>query len=446
MESRKVASALMLIFSAYGGNTWALNANPILSRGKPIFASSGSAAGLVDNKYGSGAKWSAGDNSWVAVKLSAGPTKVFVNWNDPVYAWSNQLSPANCPNNNPLIVDYELLTSANSTNGSDGQWTVAASITGNIVTARGHLIDFTGMSWVKMSVKKGGGSIDEFEVFDASKGSEDTWFFVGTSISANTYKSTPPAKDFADLVTQANPGFNPAMVRGGIGCISTSDMFKNLSHYLRMAGNAHFWAIEQGTNDAWGGTNQNVALFTKNLQTVIDSCQARGIKPIIARMLATNKTAAGWQVHQDYEKAIDDLATKNKLIPGPDLYAWFLAHPGDLTSDGVHPNAAGAASIQRLWAEKMDSLYKTATSVSRSGALLSGTPGLQVRSSASGGTIRVEAVADGLLQWFDPRGALLGSGNLVANRMRSFPCRPGIVFYRFTMPDQAVETARMLVE
>ncbi|MEO7958531.1 MAG: GDSL-type esterase/lipase family protein [Fibrobacteria bacterium] len=445
MKRSFVASALILIYCSHGGKAWALTANPILSRGKPVFVSGGNAAYLVDNKFGSGAKWSAGNSSWIAVKLAAGPTKVFINWNDPVYAWSNQLSPASCPNNNPLIADYDLLTSANSTNGSDGDWTVAVSITGNIVTTRGHLIDFAGKSWVKMSVKKGGGSIDEFEVFDASLGAEDTWFFVGTSISANTYKSAPPAKNFADLVTQAHPGFNPAMIRGGIGCITTNDMVRNLSNYLKMAGNAHFWAIEQGTNDAWGGTNANVALFTKNLQIVIDSCKARGIQPIIARMLATGP-GAGWQVHQDYEKAIDELAKKNNLIPGPDLFAWFLAHGGDLNSDGVHPNAAGDASIQRLWAEKMDSIYKVATPILRSGTLPAQTPGLQVRSDLSGGGIRAMAAADGIFQWFDPDGTLLGSEKLVANRTRSLRCRPGMVFCKFTLRDKAVETARLLVE
>lgn len=445
MKPSIVASAVILLLGAYDGKAWALTANPILSRGKSVFVSGGNGAVLVDNKFGSG-KWSAGNDSWIAVKLAAGPTKVFVAWNDPVYAWSNQLSPSGCPNNNPLIVDYDLLTSANSTNGSDGDWTVAAGITGNIVTTRGHLIDFAGKSWVKMSVKKGGGSIDEFEVFDASQGAEDTWFFAGTSISANTYKSAPPAKNFADLVAQAHPGFNPAMIRGGIGCITTSDMVRNLSHYLRMAGNAHFWAIEQGTNDAWGGTNANVALFTKNLQTVIDSCKARGIQPIIARLLATNPSAAGWQVNQDYEKAIDELAKKNSLIPGPDLYAYFVAHPGELNSDGVHPNATGDASIQRLWADKMDSLYKITTPIQRSAKLPALTAGLRALSAPSGGIFRAEAAADGILQWFDSDGTVLGTERLVANRARSLRCRPGMVFVTFTMKEKAVETARLLVE
>jgi len=207
------------------------------------------------------------------------------------------------------------------------------------------------------------GQIDELEVFDASNGDSDVWFFPGTSITANTYKGTPPAQNFADLITRGASGYNPAMIRGGIGCITSSDFVKNLPKYLLMAGNTHFWAIEMGTNDAWGGTNANVTLFKKNMQLVIDSCIAYGIQPIIARMIATNSVLAGWQVHQAFLNAIDDLTSQNNLIAGPDLFTYFVAHPTELNSDGIHPNATGAASIQRLWAQKMMPVYTAATGI-----------------------------------------------------------------------------------
>jgi hypothetical protein len=135
-----------------------------------------------------------------------------------------------------------------------------------------------------------------------------------------------------------------------------------VSKYLANAGNVHFWAIEMGTNDAWD--KLNVSTYKSNLQRVIDSCKAHQIEPIIARMIATNEAKAGWQVNPDYLTAIDDLTSKNKLIPGPDFYNYFLQHPSELSStDGVHPNGViGAASMQRLWAEKMDSVVYQKTS------------------------------------------------------------------------------------
>lgn len=356
-QTMRKAILVQLLFILFSGHAFSeILPNPKISDGKTVFTSKGNAKYLVDNKFNA-ASWTASDNSWIAVSVDSGPSKIFFNWNNPSYAWSNELSPSQCPNSNLFPVDYNLLVSSNSTNGVDGDWTIADSIRNNIVCARGHLLNFLGAKWVKMDIIKGGGRIDEIQVYDASVSNEDIWFFVGTSISANAFKGTPPATNFADWVTLKHTDYDPVMIRGGIGCISSSDFVSNLSKYLRMAGNAHFWAIEMGTNDAWGGYNTNVATFKRNLQQVIDSCKAYGIQPIIARVLATNETAAKWQVNPEFLAAVDELTALNRLISGPDLYTWFLAHPDELNSDGVHPNANGAASIQRLWAEKMDSLY-----------------------------------------------------------------------------------------
>jgi lysophospholipase L1-like esterase len=333
-----------------------INPNPIISRGKTVYTSNGSVTYLNDNKFNT-TSFNVTNNSWIAINIGTGYSSIFFNWNNPVYDWAQELIPANCAKSMSFIVDYDLLVSSNSTNGSDGDWTTADSIRGNIVTARGHMIDFSGASWIKMKIIKGIGNIDEVEVFNTSSGNEDIWFFAGTSISANTFKGTPPAVNFADAITKNHPDHNPVMIRGGIGCISSSDLINNLSKYLKMAGNAHFWAIEMGTNDAWGGTNGNVALFKSNLQRVIDSCKKYNIRPVIAKVIATNPTAAQWQVHPDFQKAIEELTAANGLIQGPDFFAWFSTHPGDLLTDGVHPSATGAASIQRLWTQKMDSLY-----------------------------------------------------------------------------------------
>jgi len=353
---KKFLSVLFMALTIVGQCFAKINPNPKISEGKPVYTSTGTAPFLVDNKFNA-ESWNVTENSWIAIQLEKGPSKVFLNWNNPAYPWSNKLSPAKCPNNIEFPVDYDLLISSNSTNGADGDWTVVETIRGNFVSALGHAIDFKDACWVKMAIIHGGGTIDEIQVFDISNSADDLWFFVGTSISANTFKGTPPEKNFADLVAKKHTGYNPVMIRGGIGCISSTDFVNNFTHYLAMAGNVKFWAIEMGTNDAWGGTNENVATFKNNLQQVIDSCKARGIQPIIARVLATNESLAKWQVHPDYLKAVDDLTAENHLIAGPDFYTWFINHPEDLNSDGVHPNASGAANIQRLWAEKMDGLY-----------------------------------------------------------------------------------------
>ncbi len=351
---------LFCIVEIYGQS---IIANPIISRGKPTYGSSKGTAVLVDGKFNTPA-WPVTMGSWVAIKVGKGPSKIFLNWNNPAYSWSDSIGKAtSCKNNMEVPRDYDILISSNSTRGFDGHWTKVASVRTNTVTARGHIIDFTGASWVKMSILAGGGKLDEIEVFDVSNGAQDIWFFTGTSISANTYKDAlVPAQNFADYIAAAHPGFHPAMIRGGIGCINSTTFAGDISKYLDMTRNVHFWAIEMGTNDAWGGNDTGVAAFTKNMQVVIDSCKAAGIQPIIARLIATDSIKAGWEVNPFFLKVIDSLTSANGLIAGPDLYSWFKAHPGDLNNDGVHPNANGGAAIQKLWADKMSILYTNGAS------------------------------------------------------------------------------------
>jgi lysophospholipase L1-like esterase len=331
--------------------------NPIISRGKSVYTSSGMSDYLVNDKFNS-TTWNVENNSWIAIKVDSGPTKVLFNWNNPSYPWSNDLSPSKCPNSILFPVNYNILTSTNSTNGSDGDWVIADSIRGNLVSARCHIINFTGASWVKMAIITGGGTLDQVEVFDVSAGAQDSWLFAGTSITANAFKGTPPAQDYADLVHLYHSDYNPVMVRAGIGCITSTNFADSISRYLQMANNVHYWAIEMGTNDAWGGGTYWLSTFINNMQIVIDSCKAYGIQPIIARIIATDSAIAGWQVNPLFLAAVDSLTAVNNLIAGPDFYSWFKAHPGDIMSnDGIHPNATGAADMQKLWAQKMDSLY-----------------------------------------------------------------------------------------
>ena len=189
---------------------------------------------------------------------------------------------------------------------------------------------------------------------------DDTWFFMGTSISQMGMKQFTVDSNFAQLIHARFADYYPAMLRGGIGCVTSQGVVDALKYYAEYVGNVKFWAIEMGTNDAWGGSNANVETFTKNLQTIIDTAKAHGVTPIIARMIATNPEIAKWQVHQDYLDAIDKLTKDNELPAGPDFYNYFLEHPEELSaSDGVHPaEPKGGQSMHRLWAEAAALLYK----------------------------------------------------------------------------------------
>ena len=95
-----------------------------------------------------------------------------------------------------------------------------------------------------------------------------------------------------------------------------------------------------------------------DMQTIIDSAKAHGITPIIARIIATDSSKAGWQINPVFIEAVDKLVEDNNLPKGPDFYSYFREHPELLGSDGVHPNSdGGGQAMHHLWAEALAPLY-----------------------------------------------------------------------------------------
>src|SRR4030095_13580199 len=98
-----------------------------------------------------------------------------------------------------LPADYHFEVSADSTNGSDGTWTAAGTpVSGHGVRTRAHATYFAGKSWIKMVItaappnESGNGvQIGEIDVHDISATGaglpDDTWFFMGDSITAFAY-------------------------------------------------------------------------------------------------------------------------------------------------------------------------------------------------------------------------------------------------------------------
>jgi lysophospholipase L1-like esterase len=420
--------------------------NPLISKGKTVKSSSSSNLTVINDGKFSSSGWSSGANSWVAINVGKGPSKVFVCWDSPMQIWSDSIAlplatGKSCWQTVNMPFEYTIATSDSSTTGADGQWTEAVSVKNNVVASRGHLVDFTGKSWIKMSIAKGSGQLDEIGVFDASNGLQDSWIFIGTSISQMAFRSNIPANGFCELINGKHLNCNPAIIRGGIGCIYSANLADDVSKYVANAGNVHYWAIEMGTNDNWDKIP--AATFKANLKRVIDTCKMHQIEPVIARMIATNEAKVGWQVSQDYLDAIDNLTLTQELVPGPDLYNYFLTHQSELNSDGVHPSATGAASIQRLWADKMDSIvYKTTAIRQKQKAQVSST-GFRVESQGS--RITLSAVNPGDAIVFDINGRIVKKLHVRPAGVVSFDNPPGLYVIKFASTNDKVRKIQRFV-
>ena len=367
------------------------NANPIISRaaqGGLAFASPSVNAAQVNNGVYHNGGWSAGmptvsAPAWVAIKLAAPATRVLLSWDDGG-TYPYQELPANPVYGLPA--DYEIDVSADSTNGSDGTWAVARdaagnvlTITGNQVRTRAHSFAFAGMSWVKMvitaappNISGNGVQIGEIDVHDISAAGsglpDDTWFFMGDSITAFAFdRAQVHQPSFAKTVSTESTAFFPAMINGGIGGEQASAGLARLQSALTLNPDYRFFVLGYGTNDSALTTT---SMFKTNMQNMIDMVKAAGRIPVIPHIPYSGDGGHGGI--PQFNMVIDQLVQTNQLTPGPDLYGYLLQHSagdagtndficppcaGARSTDNLHPNDVGLTAINTLWAQAMCPLY-----------------------------------------------------------------------------------------
>ena len=335
--------------------------SPLVSRRKPIFGRSAVpfARAAYVNDGDARTVWTAGRPTadrpaWVAVDLGLGPGRVLVTWSAAGsfdYEETDYGSPG----------AYRLETSASSTDGEDGAWESALVVPDVTTHGGAHVIAFAGKRWLRFvvtgtpAVSPNGVQLDELEVRDVSTGLCDAWFFMGDSITALAFgRRAPGVMGFSERVRLLHGPRQPAVLNGGVGGTSSADGARSIDGWLARSPDVHFWAIGYGTNDA-AGNGTGTGPFRANLETLVRRVRAAHREPIFATIpFASDGQHAGIPL---FNAVIGDLQRSYGLHPGPDLYAWFEAHPEELR-DGVHPNEVGVASINRLWAESAAALYR----------------------------------------------------------------------------------------
>jgi lysophospholipase L1-like esterase len=298
---------------------------------------------VTPNPLLSDGKQSIVDNELVAINVGNGYSRL-------LWYWSAIGKPFISTTADPA--DYQIQTSSSSTNGIDGAWSTVISVTGNRYNSRVHTFDFTGKTWVRMFNADGLVVPKKIEIHDASKGCEDTWFFMGNSITAAAYDRTVQP-DFASNIHARFPSYYPVMLCGGVGGEFATNGASRIDAYLTDFPDMKYWAIEYGTNDSYEANLNGIEQFRSTMQIIIDKIMAAGKIPILARMPFS--PAPGYSAIPLFNSVVDSLALGSNLIHGPDLYTYIQSHASEL-ADGVHPNSAGAVSLNRLWAEAMDTV------------------------------------------------------------------------------------------
>ncbi len=341
---------------AAGAGKWGarLVPAPLVSRGKPVFSSPPGGEALVDGVYRA-RSWDGGFPSpsrpaWAAIRIGSGYSRVLVSWTSSHnHDWDQRFYGA------PAA--YRIETSADSTDGADGRWRVAVSVEDNPVRTRAHGIDFAGQRWVRLSVTRlpdqvnaWGLHLDEIDAHDLSGGGDDVWVFLGDSISAGVLDRAPNHQpSFAEIVARRHPGYFPAMIEAGKGALHTAEAVAFTDRVLELVPDARVIAIGIGSND-W-----DPEAYRRDLSAIVAKVRAAGKIPMVARL--PYRSDAGEVDFQDRLGAVvDGLTRELGLLPGPDLYRWFKAHPERLT-DHLHMDDRGSVELMELWAEAADPLY-----------------------------------------------------------------------------------------
>jgi hypothetical protein len=99
---------------------------------------------------------------------------------------------------------------------------------------------------------------------------------------------------------------------------------------------------------------QNMNADAAALEAMVSAVLHSGRLPVLARQPVFRGRAR--DAMDAFNRRIAALEHRHGLVPGPDLAAWFDAHPDQLDDDG-QPNIEGRRAIARLWADAVDVWY-----------------------------------------------------------------------------------------
>jgi len=104
--------------------------------------------------------------------------------------------------------------------------------------------------------------------------------------------------------------------------------------------------LELGANDGLRGVD--VATIEKNLSTMIERAQARGLRVLLCGM--ETPPLNGWRYTVDFHQLFPRLAQKYNVPLVPFLLEGVALNPDLNGDDEIHPNAAGAKRIaETVW-------------------------------------------------------------------------------------------------
>jgi lysophospholipase L1-like esterase len=287
-------------------------------------------------------------------------------YNDPMTSAYDHLYIGDNAYNNLKNYTIELNAAPGGSVPSSG-WVTSVTVTNNHYHSRTHLVDMTGYNWIRINVTASDGSSGNndaainFDVHDASQGANDSWFFLGDSITQDGMhhyehdsNGASVGNNFSEGIAAARPGYFPAFEDAGIGGLWSTDGAQNINTWLALTP-AKYIGLSYGSNDA--NACSSPTDFYNHYVTMVNAVLAAGRIPVIPT-IPGSKTANITNCGPGFNAQIQNIYNAYpQVIHGPDLWTFFRNNPGLISGDNLHPNAAGYAAMRQQWVNAVLSLY-----------------------------------------------------------------------------------------
>ena len=191
------------------------------------------------------------------------------------------------------------------------------------------------------------------DVQDASAGVQDSWIFIGDSITMDgmNHATVAGTGNFAQLISAAKPAYFPAYEDGGIAGLLSADGAANLPRWLQTFP-GRYVGLAYGTNDANACVSPDT--FYANYVTMVQAVLAVGKVPVVPTIPASQTPNVQMCGPALNAKIAQLYSAFPQIVRGPDLWAYFTANPGLIRSDDdLHPTDAGYAGMRQQWAAAM---------------------------------------------------------------------------------------------
>jgi acyl-CoA thioesterase-1 len=162
-----------------------------------------------------------------------------------------------------------------------------------------------------------------------------TILFLGDSLTEGYQLSKDEAYPAVIERTLKKTRKNIKVINGGLSGATTASGLKRLDWYLQAK--PDFLVLALGGNDGLRGLD--LAQTEKNLASVIEKAQSRGIKVILAGMKIPTNMGEPYRAH--FEKVFPRLAKKYSLKLIPFILEGVGGQPAYNLPDGIHPNPKG---------------------------------------------------------------------------------------------------------